>query len=145
MTLIAAILSTIMLICISLTSVPKLASEIQNSEKTVKYFPFYASNGIFAIAMFVIVATFMIIKNIVKYIRFGVSGQSDYYTSQDTLKVGSLLSTVLAGELLFAGLLSLFFVFQESRHYGICAAVNTSLLSMISLILLLASYFGFGG
>ena len=65
----------------------------------------------FAIITFVIVLAFMVIKNIVKYIRFGVSSQNDYYTSHDTLKVGSLLLTVLAGELLFSGLACLFFVF----------------------------------
>ena len=65
----------------------------------------------FAILAFAIVGAFMIIKNIVNYVRFGVGSQNDYYTPHDTLKVGSLLLTVIAGELLFGGLASMFFVF----------------------------------
>ena len=111
MALIAMLLSALTLTCISLTSIPALSSEVDNAERRVEYLPFYSSNGIFAIITFGIIVTFMIIKNIVKYVRFGVSGQNDYYTPQDTLKVGSLLLTVLAGELLFCGLMTLFFVF----------------------------------
>ena len=111
MAFIAMVLSAIMMTCISLTSVPPLPLETSNSEITVDYLPFYSSNGICAIFTFGIVAVFMVTKNIVKYIRFGVSGQNDYYTPQDTLKVGSLLLTVLAGELLFGGLMTMFFVF----------------------------------
>ena len=86
----------------------------------------------------------MIIKNVVNYIRFGISCQNDYYSEHDTLKIGSLLSTVIAGELFFVGLISMYFTMQKGSEYQINPAINTSLLTIISVILLLASYFGFG-
>ena len=86
----------------------------------------------------------MVAKNVVNYIRFGVSCQNDYYSEHDTLKIGSLFSTVVAGELFFGGLICMYFTLQKGTEYGINPAINTSLLSMISVILLLASYFGFG-
>lgn len=51
--------------------------------------------------------------------RYGVTSASDYYTSEDTLKVGSLLITLFAGELLFSGLISFFYIQQMSYKFGI--------------------------
>ena len=82
--------------------------------------------------------------NCVRYIRYGVCNSNDYYTQEDTLKVGSLLLTLFGGELLFAGLISFFYIQQMSFQYGIMQSINTSLLSLIALILLMAAYFGFG-
>ena len=84
------------------------------------------------------------IINCVRYVRYGVCNTSDYYTREDTLKVGSLLLSLFGGELLFAGLISFFYIQQMSFQYGIMQSINTSLLSLIALILLMAAYFGFG-
>ena len=111
MTFIASILLAIILTCIAMTSVPLISLEVNHQARTVHYLPFYSSTSMFAILAFAIIGTFMIIKNIVNYVRFGVGSQNDYYTPHDTLKVGSLLLTVIAGELLFGGLACLFFVF----------------------------------
>ena len=50
------------------------------------------------------------IRDCVRRWRYGVTGTSDYYTSEDTLKVGSLLLSLFGGELLFAGLISFFYI-----------------------------------
>lgn len=52
--------------------------------------------------------------------------------------------SVFGGELLFGGLISFFYIQQESFYYGITQSINTSLLSSIALILLVTAYFGFG-
>lgn len=48
--------------------------------------------------------------NCVRYVRYGVCSSNDYYSSEGTLKVGSLLLTLFGGELLFAGLISFFYI-----------------------------------
>lgn len=50
------------------------------------------------------------IRDCIRRWRYGVTETSDYYTSEDTLKVGSLLLSLFGGELLFAGLISFFYI-----------------------------------
>ena len=63
---------------------------------------------------FVVYGSFIGVRNCMRYCRYGVSSASDYYTSEDTLKVGSLLITLFGGELFFAGLISFFYIEQLS-------------------------------
>lgn len=108
------------------------------------YLPFYSSAAVFTVFNFLVYGSFIWIRNCVGYARFGVTSSSDYYTSEDTLKVGSLLLSLFGGELLFSGLISFFYIQQMSFQYGVVQSINTSLLSLVALILLVASYLGFG-
>ena len=110
----------------------------------ITYLPFYSSAAVFTVLNFAVYGTLIGIINCVRYVRYGVCNTSDYYTREDTLKVGSLLLSLFGGELLFAGLISFFYIQQMSFQYGIMQSINTSLLSLIALILLMAAYFGFG-
>ena len=59
---------------------------------------------------FVVYGLFIAIFNCVRYVRFGVGSSNDYYAPDQTLKVGSLLLSLFGGELLFAGLISFFYI-----------------------------------
>ena len=87
----------------------------------------------------------MNVCNFFKYLRYGVFSSNDFYTPQDTLKVGSLMLCLLSGQLLFLGLLSFFYANSLSIVNGINPAMNTGLLSLIYLVLLAANYMGFSG
>ena len=80
----------------------------------ITYLPFYSSAAVFTVLNFVVYGAFMAIRNCVRYVRFGVTSANDYYNSEQTLKVGSLLLSVFGGELLFAGLISFFYIQQMS-------------------------------
>ena len=100
--------------------------------------------AVFTVLSFVVYGAFIAIRNCVRYARFGVLSTNDYYTPEQTLKVGGLLLSLFGGELLFAGLISFFYTQQLSFEYGVLQSINTSLLSIIALFLLMAAYFGFG-
>ena len=108
------------------------------------YLPFYSSAAAFTVLSFLVYLTFIALSNCVRYIRFGVTNQSDFYTEEGTLKVESLLLSVFGGELLFGCLISFFYIQQKSFQFGMMQAINTSLLSLVALLLLMAAYFGFG-
>ena len=93
---------------------------------------------------FVVYGAFILVRNCIRYMRYGVMSTSDYYTQEQTLKVGSLLLSLFGGEMLFAGLISFFYIQQMSYQYGVVQSINTSLLSLVALVLLMAAYFGFG-
>ena len=59
---------------------------------------------------FVVYGLIVGIRNCVRYVRFGVTNPSEYYTQDQSLKVGGLLLSLFGGELLFAGLISFFYV-----------------------------------
>ena len=81
--------------------------------------PFYSSAAVFTVLSFVVYLTFMAISNCVRYVRYGVTSQSDFYTEENTLKVESLLLSVFGGELLFGGLISYFYIQQMSFKFGL--------------------------
>ena len=93
---------------------------------------------------FIVLLLIVFVQNCVKYIRFGVTSANDYYTQENTLKIGSLLLTLFGGELLFAGLISFFCIQKMSFQYNLVQSINTSLLSLIALLILMVAYFGFG-
>ena len=93
---------------------------------------------------FIVLLLIVLVQNCVKYIRYGVTSSNDYYTQENTLKIGSLLLTLFGGELLFAGLISFFCIQKMSFQYNLVQSINTSLLSLIALLLLMVAYFGFG-
>ena len=76
----------------------------------ITYLPFYSSAAVFTVLNFLVYGTFIGIINCVRYARYGVCNSNDYYTQEDSLKVGSLLLTLFGGELLFAGLISFFYI-----------------------------------
>lgn len=88
-------------------------------DQSLTYLPFYSSAAVFTVLNFVVYGSFIGMRNCVRYMRYGVTSASDYYTSEDTLKVGSLLITLFAGELLFSGLISFFYIQQMSYKFGI--------------------------
>ena len=85
-------------------------SEGATVESSLAYLPFYSSAAVFAVLNFLLYGTITGIQNCVRYVRFGVLTSNDYYTSDQTLKVGSLLLSLFGGELLFAGLISFFYI-----------------------------------
>jgi len=95
------------------------ASLTQTADSVV-YLPFYSSTPVFLGMTFGVVFLFMIFKNIVKYSRYGVFNSNDFYSTHDTLKVGSLFVSVLAGELLLIGMMSFFYISQLTNEAGIC-------------------------
>ena len=114
MSLVSFLFFTASLTCIGVLSAPTMSDrakagdiEVENSRT---YLPFYSSSAVFTVLNFIVYGAFIGIRNCVKYMRFGVTSSSDYYTSEDTLKVGSLLLTLFAGELLFTGLISFFYI-----------------------------------
>mmetsp|Transcript_15918 Transcript_15918/g.21572 ORF Transcript_15918/g.21572 Transcript_15918/m.21572 type:complete len:92 (-) Transcript_15918:971-1246(-) len=80
----------------------------------ITYLPFYSSAAVFTVLNFIVYFTCIGIRNCVRHVRYGVTSASDYYTNEDTLKVGSLLLSLFGGELLFAGLISFFYICQMS-------------------------------
>ena len=75
------------------------------------FMPFYAAAPTFILMNFIVMGLFMVAKNVYKYAKFGVFAPNDYYTPQDTLKIGAFFLTLLAGELLFLGLIGVFYTF----------------------------------
>ena len=82
--------------------------------QNITYLPFYSSAALFTVFNFVVYGTIMTIKSCVRYLRFGVTSSNEYYSSEQTLKMGSLLLSVFGGELLFGGLISFFYTQQIS-------------------------------
>ena len=78
------------------------------------YLPFYSGAAVFTVFNFLVYGTFIGVRNCIRYVRYGVTSTSDFYTSEDTLKVGSLLLSLFGGELLFSGLISFFYIQQMS-------------------------------
>ena len=72
--------------------------------------PFYSSAAFFAVFNFIVYGMFIAVGNCARYVRFGVSSSNDYYEPDQSLKVGSLLLSLFGGELLFAGLISFFYI-----------------------------------
>lgn len=112
---------TASLTCIGVLSANSVSETTGSTEvdQSTTYLPFYSSAAVFTVLNFVVYGSFIGIRNCVRYIRYGVTSASDYYTSEDTLKVGSLLITLFAGELLFSGLISFFYIQQTSYQYGV--------------------------
>ena len=144
MVLVSSLLFGVTLTFVSFASIPYVAFGSTFNPSGLKFLPFYSCGSLLMVTLFVIIGVFMVAKNLVNYMRFGVACQNDYYTEHDTLKIGSLLATVIAGELFFCGVLSLCYTLVKCIEFSINPAINTSLLNLIAVILLLASYFGFG-
>lgn len=95
-------------------SAPKIQVAIEMEElgdltSLVPYMPFYAAAPSFILMNLIVMGLFMIAKNVFKYVKFGVTAPNDYYTTSDTLKIGAFFLTLLAGELLFLGLMGVFY------------------------------------
>ena len=91
-------------------TVPTDTEEAKSSILQITYLPFYSSAAVFTVLNFLVYGTFIAIRNCVRYARYGVTGSNEFYTSEDTLKVSGLLLTLFGGELLFAGLISFFYI-----------------------------------
>ena len=73
MVLIASILLGVMLTFVSMSSIPPITLVSQSQGNAIKFLPFYTSGSVLAISIFAVIGLFMIIKNFVNYIRFGIS------------------------------------------------------------------------
>lgn len=109
-----------------------------------EHLPFYSSASLFIVLIFAMMTIFILIKNVVTYFKYGITGTNDYYTEHNTLKIGALLLSVFAGEALMIGLLSTFYIHREGLKFGVHPCVNTAMLNLISVCLLLGSQFYFG-
>lgn len=153
--LVVTLLLTIAMAFIGSTTAPKLAvvkpeTDLEKLE-VFSYLPFYSIVPVFIIFAFCTVLVFMIAKNVVSYVRYGVLVQNDFYsttyaawTSGETLKVGSLFLCLVAGEMLFIGAISSFYIQAQVHQAGLCASINTSLLSLLATFFLTVSFFAQG-
>ena len=103
------------------------------------YLPYYSCMLLSGTIVFLTIFLYSNVCNFFKYVRYGVFSANDFYTPQDTLKVGSLLLCLLGGQLLFVGLLSFFYTNTLTVVNGINPAVNTGFLSLVFFVFLVVN------
>lgn len=81
MTFLAFVLFTASFTFIGLLSAPRSEDESTvDPYLQITYLPFYSSAAVFAFLNFVVYGTVMAIRNCVKYVRYGVTTENDYYS-----------------------------------------------------------------
>lgn len=102
----------------------------------VDVLPYYSCTSIFVVFTFLAVTIFILTKNLTHYIKYGVTVSNDFYCDDNSLKIEALRLSVFSGELLFLGLMSMFYITKRGQEFGVSPAINTSLLSICSMFFL---------
>lgn len=82
MTFLAFVLFTASFTFIGLLSAPRSKDDSSAVDPylQITYLPFYSSAAVFTFLNFIVYGTVMAIRNCIKYMRYGVTTENDYYS-----------------------------------------------------------------
>ena len=109
------------------------------------FYPYYANCSFAIVYCMGFTMIGMIVKNLVHYCRFGVLRQSNFYDDYGNARLGSFFACIIASQLFFIALISLFYSFNKAVSNNLSLSMTSSQLNLFALFFVTVNYCGLGG